>query len=49
LDGSQSQIKDIGMIVAIGFVVIIALAWNITAGLLLALALRWLVNEGKRV
>jgi len=49
LGGSQSEIKDIGMIVAIGFVVIIALAWNITAGLLLALALRWMVNEGRRV
>jgi hypothetical protein len=48
LGGSQSEIKDIGMIVAIMFVVAVALAWNITAGLLLALALRWLVNEGRR-
>jgi len=48
LGGSQSEIKDVGMIVAIVMVVIIALAWNITAGLLSALALRWLVNEGKR-
>jgi hypothetical protein len=49
LGGSQSEIKDVGMIVAIVMVVIIALAWNITAGLLLALALRWIFNEGKRV
>jgi hypothetical protein len=48
LGGSQSEIKDIGMIVAIVFVVILALAWGISAGLLSALALRWLVNEGKR-
>jgi hypothetical protein len=48
LGGSQSEIKDIGMIVAIVMVVIIAMAWNITAGLLSALALRWLVNEGKK-
>ncbi len=49
LGGSQSEIKDVGMIIAIVMVVIIALAWNITAGLLLALALRWIFNEGKRV
>jgi len=48
LGGSQSEIKDVGMIIAIVMVVIIALAWDITAGLLLALALRWLVNEGRR-
>ena len=48
LGGSQSEIKDIGMIVAIAMVVIIALAWNITAGLLMALAFRWLVNEGRK-
>jgi hypothetical protein len=48
LGGSQSEIKDVGMIVAIVMVVVLAMAWNITAGLLSALALRWLVNEGKR-
>jgi hypothetical protein len=48
LGGSQSEIKDIGMLVAIVMVVVLALAWGLTAGLLSALALRWLVNEGKR-
>jgi hypothetical protein len=48
LGGSQSEIKDIGMIVAIVMVVVLAMAWGLTAGLLSALALRWLVNEGKR-
>jgi len=48
LGGSQSEIKDIGMIVAIVMVVVLAMAWGLTAGLLSALALRWLVNEGRR-
>jgi hypothetical protein len=48
LGGSHSDVKDIGMIVAIFMVVAVALAWDITAGLLLALALRWLVNEGRK-
>jgi len=48
LGGSQSEIKDVGMIVAIVMVVVLAMAWGLTAGLLSALALRWLVNEGKR-
>jgi hypothetical protein len=48
LGGSHSEIKDVGMIVAIVMVVVLAMAWGLTAGLLSALALRWLVNEGKR-
>lgn len=48
LGGSQSEIKDVGMIVAIVMVVVLAMAWGLTAGLLSALALRWLVNEGRR-
>jgi hypothetical protein len=48
LGGSQSEIKDIGMIVAVVMVVIVAMAWGLSEGLLSALALRWLVNEGKR-
>jgi hypothetical protein len=48
LGGSQSEIKDIGMIVAIVMVVVVALAWGISEGLLTALALRWLMAEGRR-
>jgi tetrahydromethanopterin S-methyltransferase subunit F len=48
LGGSQSEIKDIGMVVAIVMVVVLALAWGLSSALLSALALRWLVNEGKR-
>jgi hypothetical protein len=48
LGGSQSEIKDVGMIIAIVMVVVLAMAWGLTAGLLSALALRWLVNEGRR-
>ena len=48
LGGSQSEIKDIGMIVAIVFVVVVAMAWGLSSALLGALALRWLVNEGKK-
>jgi len=48
LGGSGSEVRDIGMIVAIVMVVVLAMAWGISAGLLSALALRWLVNEGKR-
>jgi len=49
LGGSQSEIKDIGMIVAIVMVVVVALAWGISEGLLSALALRWIMAESKRV
>ena len=48
LGGSQSEIKDIGMVVAIVMVVIVAMAWGLSEGLLSALALRWFVNEGRR-
>lgn len=49
LGGSQSEIKDIGMIVAIVMVVVVAMAWDISEGLLTALALRWIMAESKRV
>lgn len=48
LGGSEVEVKDVGMVVAIVLIVFVAFAWGFTYGLLGALALRWLSSEGRR-
>jgi len=47
VDLGKTEIRDVGMIVAIVLVVLLALTWGLTESLILALALRWLVMEGR--
>ena len=48
LGRSEVEVKDVGMIVAIVLIVFVAFVWGLTAGLLGALAFRYLVAEGRR-
>lgn len=48
LGKQEVEVKDVGMVVAIGLIVFVAFAWGLTWGLMGALAFRYLVAEGKR-
>ncbi|MEM0370868.1 MAG: hypothetical protein QXE80_09260 [Pyrobaculum sp.] len=48
LGKQEVEVKDVGMIVAIGLIVFVAFAWGLTWGLMGALAFRYLVAEGKK-
>jgi hypothetical protein len=48
LGGSDVEVKDVGMIVAIVLIVFVAFTWGLTFGLMGALALKYVVSEGRR-
>lgn len=48
LGKQEVEVKDVGMIVAIGLIVFVAFAWGLTWGLMGALAFRYLVAEGRK-
>jgi len=47
IDLGKTEVRDVGMIFAIFIVLLFALTWGLTESLILALALRWLVMEGR--
>jgi hypothetical protein len=48
LGGSEVEVKDVGMLMAIVLIVFVAFAWGLMWGLMGALALRYVVSEGRR-
>ncbi len=48
LGKQEVEVKDVGMVVAIGLIVFVAFAWGLTWGLMGALAFKYLVAEGRR-
>jgi len=48
LGNNEVEVKDIGMVVAIIMIVFAAITWGLSEALIGSLALRYIINEGKK-